>query len=52
MILKVLGGISVVVGFFLLIGAPGDRVQMISYANTGRLLGLILMIIGIVLIKL
>lgn len=50
--MKIFGGLLTVFGFFLLIGAPGDRVQMASYANTGRLLGLIMMAIGIILIKL
>jgi len=52
MVLKLIGGVSLVAGLALLIGAPGDRVQITAYGNTGRLLGLIFIIIGIVLIKL
>ena len=52
MILKIIGGGLVLFGFFLLMGAPGDRAQMVSYGNTGRLIGLIMMVIGILLIKL
>ena len=52
MISKVFGGLLTVIGFFLLIGAPGDRAQILAYANTGRLIGIALMAIGIVLVKL
>lgn len=51
MVLKVFGGISLVVGLFLLIGGPGDRAQIPAYGNAARLLGIILIIIGIVLLK-
>jgi hypothetical protein len=52
MVLKIFGGLLTVIGFFMLVGAPGDRAQMRSYGNTGRLLGIILMVVGILLIKL
>jgi hypothetical protein len=52
MVLKIFGGFLAVVGLFLLIGAPGDRAQIVAYGNTGRLVGLIMMIIGILMVVL
>lgn len=52
MVLKIVGGLSLVVGLFLLFFGPEDRrVQLVAYGNTARLLGLILIVIGIVLLK-
>jgi hypothetical protein len=51
MILKIFGGLSLIVGLFLLIGGPGDRGQIAAYGNTARLLGAIFIAIGIILLK-
>jgi hypothetical protein len=51
MVLKIFGGLSLIVGLFLLIGGPSDRGQIPAYGNTARLLGIILIGIGIVLLK-
>jgi len=49
--MKIFGALSLLVGFFLLIGGPGDTsIQIIAYGNTARLLGLILILVGIVLV--
>jgi len=49
---KIFGVLSIIFGFVLLIYGPGDRrVQMTSYANTARLLGVILIAIGVLLLK-
>ena len=50
MVLKIFGGFLAVIGFFLLVGAPGDRGQLPSYGNTGRLIGLLMMIFGILMV--
>jgi hypothetical protein len=50
MLTKILGVLSLGFGLFLLIGGPGDRVQIEAYGNTARLLGLIMIIAGIVML--
>jgi len=52
MLMKVFGVLSMLVGFFLLFGAPvRTAVQPKAFGNTARLLGLILIAVGIILLK-
>lgn len=50
MLTKLLGIATIALGLFILIGAPGDRVQIPAYTKTGRLMGLGVTIFGIVLL--
>ena len=49
MVLKIFGGLMALLGLALLIGAPGDRGQSLTYGPLGRKIGFILLLIGIAL---
>ncbi len=50
MLTKIIGIAAIALGIFMLIGAPGDRVQLTAYGNTGRLAGLGIAAVGVVLL--
>lgn len=53
MLMKLLGGLSLVLGLLLFIFGPyGEtKIQLPAYGNVARLLGLILMAAGVLMIK-
>ncbi len=52
MLTSIIGAALMLVGLFLFLFGPGDRVQIVPYTNMARVLGLILIIVGVVMIKL
>ncbi len=52
MIRIIIGAIVSLLGLLMLIFGPGGRGQIDAYGNTARLIGFILLVIGVLLIKL
>jgi|WetSurMetagenome_2_1015567.scaffolds.fasta_scaffold631621_2 hypothetical protein len=48
----IVGGIVMLIGFFMLVFGPGDRLQLSEFGQMARIVGLVLMGVGIIIIKL
>jgi len=51
MLEKILGGVLLVVGFFIFALGPSDRIQIEAFGRLARVVGLAMMVVGVILLK-